>query len=151
MICRRIEPDDVEQVINIGEDMHKDSKYAHIPYDRNRLRLLARDAMEQKFLHAWVVIDDDSTVAGMICIACMNYYFSNLLTANDLLFYVRPSSRSLHAVHMLIKAAEDWCRNNNIHSLTLCVTAPKDHRRVGRICAHFGYNEWGTAYRKELV
>lgn len=149
MICRRISTQDVQQVIALGKLMHISSKYAHIPFDEASVDSLIRTAIDAKHVHAWVV-EDDVSIIGVLCIASMSYYFATPRIACDLALFVNPDNRSIRVTNMLVKSVEDWCKDNNMHALVMSVTASIDHRRVGKLYEHLGYQEWGSIYRKEF-
>lgn len=147
---RRLELQDAVPCAVLGKLMHEDSKYAHIPFDPLSVLHLIDAAMLSK-LQAWVAVDGDKLV-GFLCIEKQQYFFNNaMFIANDLAFYILPAYRNIRLVRQFITTAEQWCRENNIHALTLGVTAPQDCVDTIRLYKRFGYTDWGMVVRKEFV
>lgn len=148
MLVRPLRFSDGYECVRLGKLMHAESKYAHIPFSEDRvwhmMYAVAKDAIQ-----GWCVEGVDLQLQGLIAISTAQYYFSELITASDLAFFV--PERDPRIAFALMNAAETWCQQNGIHSLTLGVTAPVNTLSVGKVYERKGYTRWGEVYRKEFV
>jgi GNAT superfamily N-acetyltransferase len=106
-------------------------------------------AVAKDAVRGWCVESQDARLQGLIAISTTPYYFSELITASDLAFFV--PERDPRITFALMNAAETWCQQNGIHSLTLGVTAPAETLPIGKVYERKGYARWGEVYRKEFV
>jgi len=148
MLVRSLRFSDGYECIRLGKLMHAESKYAHIPFSEDRVWQMMY-AVAKEAIHGWCVEGIDLRLQGLIAIGATPYYFSELLTANDFAFFV--PERNPRIAFALMNAAETWCQQNGVHSLTLGVTAPIETLPIGKVYERKGYARWGEVYRKEFV
>lgn len=151
VLYRRIATEDIDAFVSLAHDMHAASKYAHVPFVVDDIKDLVHYSVLD-VLHTWVV-EVNNTVVGALIISTTGCVFNKKYKiANDIALYIREEHRNIRNVTALVKLADTWCRENNIHAFVLGITAPEDEKqaeRIGLLYARMGFAPWGAVFRKE--
>ena len=144
--------EDVEPMVEMAAAMHAEGKgYVGIPYEPDAMRTWFFQAMEQPDLvFCRVLKTDDGEFAGGHLGARGPFPFSGQFLAFEIAVYIYPQFRGGFSSVRLIKAFEDWARENN------CIRAQagasidiNDDIAIG-IYERLGYYNAGPVLRKEL-
>ena len=87
---------------------------------------------------------------GFIAAVKQRYFFSDRERVTDMGFYVLPEYRGTSAAIRLIRALEDWTKENNITDLYLGQTTSVDIEKTSKFFNHLGYKTVGFNTVKHL-
>jgi GNAT superfamily N-acetyltransferase len=149
--CRLMEEQDIDEVVELGREMHSQSGYSAMEFDPEVCRQMAREVVRDELgtETAFVVVDEDTgLVVGLLAASVGPAYFARGLVATDYLVYVTPEWRSSDALGLLLGAYVDWAEEMDVDRLTLVTSAEMvDDRILGRVYASKGFARVGSVYQ----
>lgn len=93
-------------------------------------------------------VDDTGETVGMLVIVASPHPFNQKLYADEVVWWVDPSSRgSMRRGPALLRAAEEWARERKCYMVKMVAPAGST---VGLFYEKLGYAAIETAYAKEL-
>lgn len=106
-----------KSVIELGRELHKESKYRDTPFDEERCwKILDMVQVSPKKMF----LSYDPEFRGFIIMQASAHYFSGDIWTADLAFYVKPEHRGNKEVApVLIKEAEEWSRSIGAQEMTI--------------------------------
>lgn len=152
MIARMIERGDEEQVADLALQMHAESRYAYLPFERSRVLQVCEAALTLPY-YKCAVLASDKALSGFVAVSIEPYVSCTLRVARDLAMYIEPSKRSYINFSVLMGHIEGWCQDHGIAAIDFTVSAPPDDVdavRYGKLWMRRGYQWYGTNYVKEL-
>lgn len=149
-IVRPATVDDFEEAIELGKIMWKESYYAHIPFDDNKvLDLLYRAVTRDNYFCSVACFGVD--LNGIMAGYTMPYYFSHEIMATDLAIFVKPQKRGSSAAFKLIHAFESWAKSKGVHEICLAESTGVRSKETQRLFGKLGYEQRGTVHKKRVV
>lgn len=143
----------VDEAVELGREMHAESRFTALPFDADRLR--------KSFVGA---IDDDRGVyflalarssggdaAGGLFGTVEKPYFTSGVLAHDYAFYVRPDFRGSSAALKLLSAFRRWAQKRGARELHVYQTVAVDSDRFDRMMRRAGFEYAGGNYIYPLV
>lgn len=146
---RRYARDDRNQVLQLCEQMHAESRYSHLTFSEETVCDFIDQHVTGVSIQAFVANHNKAGVVGFVCMSLMPYIFTPGNTAIDLALYVKPAYRNTLAFAGLVRAGERWAIDNGAHSVMFGVSAPSDVQKACRAYRKLGYKDWGVILRKE--
>lgn len=129
--------------------MHKDSQYAHMPFNAERVNWFIRNRFDGTNREGFVALHDD-VIIGFLGVYAEVLYFTDAKTVFDIAMFVHPDYRHPRVSAQLVFAAERWAQSIGAHNIIMSVTAPEDGERVGNLYMRYGYKPLGQYYSKEV-
>jgi len=108
---------DIPEILGIGEDMHAESSFAHMTFDRDELAGFLSAAIDLPTLDIILAVGHDRIMGFLIC-SVVKSYFGPDLTAQEFAMYVRPEHRGSGAARGLIRAYVEWARDKGAKRVT---------------------------------
>jgi len=139
---------DIPVLIVLGAEMHKESRYAELDFDPEKLRRLGTNMLDQPDEWLCLVAERNSEVIGFCVGYVAPHFFGNELTSGDLAIYVTPEHRKGMVGVRLIKSYDAWCSDKGVSEPLLGVSAGITPDRIGRLYERLGYTEKYTIYKK---
>ena len=148
MIIRQITHDDIPRLIEIGLMCHQESEYSVMSFSANKcIALCERTIAEPQMLGT--VTAKDGVITGVLVAAAIPAYFSDEITASDLLIYVLPEHRGSRAFYMLCLSYVGWARAKGARLIFLRNSTGIESEKVGNIYQRMGFEHVGGIYRME--
>lgn len=98
-----------------------------------------------------LVADDGDGLAGMLLGFVVPHFFSDALTASELVVYVDPEHRGGRTGLRLIQRFESWAAGRGAAEIVLGVSTEVDAERTAALYERLGYERSGFTTRKTLV
>ncbi len=138
---------DVPRIVEMGGHFLANSSYAKtVAYNPGQMALTAERVMADPNGVILVADRHDARYAiGMIALWIFPHYFSGVLTAAELVFWVEPEWRGCGL--KLLKAAEAWTLAHGAIDLQLIAPTAE----IGNFYARLGYTQVETAYQKDVT
>lgn len=141
---------DIDKMIELGEQMHAESRFASMPYDKTKLRSYGYLALDKP--DEWGVFiaeDDRGEVHAMIAVYVSPFYFTDERThTNDFFLYVSKGRRGGLAAARCVKAVEAWAAEVGVDEIQFGITAGIDDNAAERLYRGLGYNTTGRIMTK---
>jgi len=139
---------DIPVLIVLGAEMHKESRYAELDFDPEKLRSLGTNMLDYPDGWLCLVAERNSEIIGFCVGYVAPHFFGNDLTSGDLAIYVTPEHRKGMVGVRLIKSYDAWCSDKGVSEPLLGVSAGITPDRIGRLYERLGYTEKYTIYKK---
>ncbi len=145
---RHYRPADAEQVLELAQRSHAESRYSVLPFDRAAAQRYV-NVLDGDKAAGWVVENSKGQIIGFTCMQMMPFVFNSVPNPVNVITYVVPEMRHTSAFAKLITAAERWARKRATH-MSLGISGPEDVDRVVRGYEKMGFVRGGVFMRKEF-
>lgn len=150
---RAMREDDLIQAIDLGEDVHRQSNYAHMFYDKQYLAQWARAAIKDPdfcLLTAEQEYPGRAPYMTGFFVGCVQpLYFNGKKQAVDLILFAVNDKRGMLAAKYLIEDFEKWALGKGAVIIDLGITTGIREERTEKFYEALGYKRTGSIYRKE--
>lgn len=151
-LIQEYQPADVDEMIALGAEMHREGAYHYLPYDPEKLRQLDRDirANNRTMGNGWIARYEGKIIA--MYVAYINYYFfCDLKIGSDYFLYVGAEYRNRFPMMpvRLIKRAEQWARQNGAQEFSPA-TSVMISPGVENLYKFMKYDVVGHLFKKRL-
>lgn len=150
MIIRLITKEDVDYVVGLGIEMHKESRYSKFPLDIYKCKALVYEAIKNPKQYCAYLYEENGVIEGFFLGYVNEFYFGNEIIAQDLGLFVRKSRRGCMAALNLIKKYEAWAKDVCADEIQLGLTTGVDHDRTSKLYEKLGFLASGTVFKKEI-
>jgi GNAT superfamily N-acetyltransferase len=147
-MIRPMTRNDVPVLIALGADMHRESRYAHLDFDPNKLLDLADSVLADPDTYLALVCEVEGVQVGFCAAYVVSHFFGHDLTSGDFAVYVLPEHRKGMAGVKLIKGYLEWCDSKGVKEPLLGVSAGIMPERIGKLYERLGFTEKYTIYKK---
>ena len=151
MFIRPGKHDDIAQLIELGERMHRESAYAFLPFDHGKVTQFMTGYMDNPETHCGLVAEEGGVIVGMLAGYLTDYFFCDEKVACDMVLYVDRESRGSSAAMRLIYAFRDWARACGARELCLGVSTEINPETTGRFYEKMGLSRSGGLYKERLT
>ena len=141
---------DIPVLIVLGAEMHKESRYANLDFDPQKLWQLGETMLGNPDSWLALVVERDGNIIGFCCGYVAPHFFGNELTSGDLAIYVVPEHRGGTIGARLVKKYTAWCEAQGVREPLLGVSAGITPDRTGQLYERLGYTEKYTVYKKPI-
>jgi GNAT superfamily N-acetyltransferase len=149
MKTRLIQPSDIERILELGREAHKESRYAKYPFSGSKCIAILNACLAGKETFC-IVVEDEDQIVGFAVGYVVEHFFTTQLFAQDMLVYVTPEYRSRNAGSVLLLAFEDhvYSQFGNI-PIMLGITTGVTPDKTGELYEFMGFNRLGSLHIKE--
>jgi len=138
---------DVNLLIDLCIEMHKEGYYANISLDDRKLQwYLIKNIKSDNSLV--LILKNKADVVGLLIAEVVEYFFSQELLAIDSLFFIRKDKRKSIGAMKLLKAYFKWAQSLNVTEITLSSTNGIEVEKLEKMYAKLGFNKVGFMYKK---
>jgi len=141
--------DDLVPLLSLGEAMHAESSYAHMPYSPEATAATLIGLLENPDSLIAVATDGHS-ITGVLLARVTSGYFTTARLAEDLALYVRPQDRGSTAATMLMRHYLAWAQGRGVRRIELANGAGTDDTGFARLGAFFGLRRVGSILYREI-
>lgn len=148
---RRAVGADFPTLIAMGHDMRDESpRFSRLGYSPDRcLELLAGLSVSPQGLV--LVVEQDGMIVGMLLGFISKHFFSDDLTASELVVYVVPEARGGNAVVKLLRHFEVWATEQGAADIVLGVSTEVHADRTAQLYQRLGYAPSGHSLVKRCA
>lgn len=139
-----------DAVIELGRRMHRESAYAVLPFDAEKVRRLIEFCIAHPAARCAFVVESAKKPIGMLLGYIDEYFFCREKIAADLILYVHPEHRSSGAGSELVRAFQRWAFDHGAHEVCLAVSTAVEAERTGRLYRNLGFGSVGGIYKQAL-
>lgn len=151
MRVRLIRQEDIEPMIDLARDMHKESPvYRDIPFSDAAMRGWFTASVEKSGEYFCAVIEDAGAIVGAMLALAAPVLFSEVKAAYEMGLYVYPKYRGTGAAWRLYAYFEKWAKTENCGFGLIGVSAGVNDDVGVRFYKRLGYDPAGVSMRKEL-
>lgn len=147
-MIRPMTAQDIPVLLVLGAEMHKESRYANLDFDPEKLWQLGETMLGNPETWLALVVERDGDIIGFCCGYVAPHFFGNDLTSGDLAIYVVPEHRGGTIGARLVKKYTAWCEAQGVREPLLGVSAGITPDRTGQLYERLGYTEKYTIYKK---
>jgi len=141
---------DVSAAISLGSQMHRESAYAFLPFDCEKVRRFILSHIEHPESHCALVAEDQGAVIGMLGGYVSDYFFCDEKVACDTVFFVHQAHRSTAAAAGLVRAFREWAEARGVREICLAISSGTRAERTGRFYELLGFRCVGGVYKQRL-
>jgi RimJ/RimL family protein N-acetyltransferase len=151
IVLRAMGLEDIEDMVDMGVQMHAESAFSGLDFDREKCRSLGQYYVDNPDTHFGVVAVLDGRVIGMLAGYVTPYYFGNDLIASDILWFVAPKHRGSRAGILLLQAFIKWSADRGASEVCIGISTAVAHEKTGRVLERFGFKHVGGNYKLSVV
>ena len=144
------EPKYLEGTVRVAVEIHAHSIYRNMPLDVEKVidqLALAGNVAPDRFFK--LAVRGDEVLGGFF--GCtLRVFFCDQLTAKDMGWWVKESSRGGAAAILLLQAFENWARSRGARKSMVGQSGVENIERTTRLYVHCGYLVTGFNTCKEL-
>lgn len=147
MIKILLNREDALQILELGREIHKESRFRDEPYNEQKC-WTALDGTLRYPDNVFIAYDDQ--FRGFILVRMGFEFFNDIKRASDMALYVKPEFRGTSLFVKLIHAAEKWAKENGAFDLTINHNTGIDVEKASSSFTKLGFTEHGRIFSKEL-
>jgi len=141
---------DVAALLELGAQLHQESAYAFLPYDRDKVRGLIIAYIEDRDTRCGLVAEHAGAIIGMIGGCLIDYYFCNETLVSDEVFFLTPARRGGLTAMRLIRGLRQWAKDRGARELCLAVSTGIRVEATGMFYERLGFTRVGGVYKQRL-
>jgi len=150
-VYRHMEAADIPVMIELGAEMHEESAFSRLDYDKEKcFDLGIRYLSNPEKYFSYCAYEGDELV-GMFMGYLSPYYFGNDLLANDILWYVKKERRGSMMGLRLLKAFRVWAKERGASEVCIGVSTAVDVDRTHELLSRMGFKHVGGTFKEALT
>lgn len=151
MIVRRFKDmADVDNMISLGAEMHRESMYADRPYMPAKLASYGRQFLSEPTKGVGILAEEDGVCHGIMAGWALQNFYNDELCARDMILYVRKEKRGGTTAMRMVKEFERWAKEVGAKEITIGISAAIDNDKATRFYNALGYSHRGVTLSKEV-
>jgi len=135
----------LNQVIELGHNMHSESRFRIFRFEDQKICQL----LQQPNVFC-VLAKQDEEYIGFFAGIITELWFGTEKAAYDLAFYIKPEHRGGFVSVRMIKAFEQWAKQQGCCTINVGSSAQISTDSARRLYTRLGYNECGFLAHKEI-
>lgn len=139
---------DYPDVLRMSKAFHESSPYSHYPMNETKVRAIFDTYLKDPSSVIVVVAYKEDIAIGCIVAVRTELYFSDVVTAGEIIWYVQETFRKTRAGLLLYKAFEEWGRR--VGARVLQGVNTEGTTDLVRYYSHKKYSKAETVYIKEI-
>ena len=149
MIIRRAIGRDFDDLLALGNRMHKESVTNFPPIAEEKVALFLKASLDAPDSVA-VYVAEDNGIIGMITAVLSEYSFSYTQRAVCDMLFVVPERRGAVAARKLIRKFIHWSRDIGADDAIMGISTGVNPERTGKMFERLGFELMGHSYRMGL-
>lgn len=146
---REATEDDAIDIAILGKQFVKESQNTALGWNSNKVHDSILDAIDRQDFGVFVLCSNNEIVGMLICFVTP-CFFSDVLQAVEIAWYVTPEHRKSSKGIEMIKQYEEWARSKGAAQLTLMNLEVLEGDRVAKVYHRLGYTLTENTFSKEL-
>jgi len=155
-IIREYVLEDMPQLLELGEKLHKEGEYSWLSYSREKcmqLGIIVNEDKERSRVNGFVA-EHDKKIIAMLVTSISEYWFNRELVAHDVFFYVDPKYRNRWPMLpvRLFRTCEAWLKKHEVvqHMIPESSRIPGISEKLHKLYNFLNYQKVGSVYEKTL-
>ena len=145
-MIRNMQEKDIDNVLNLGQDFHKESPiFNKYKYNNNKFKSFIKHIIQDDSSIGVVAYRDDELI-GMILGNVEEHFFSDVKTLDEYVIYVKKKYRGGKTVFKMIKEWSDWGSKMGAKDIWAWNTSGINSNKFFK---HIGFKEVGTVLRRQ--
>ena len=150
VVYRPMEDTDISVMIELGAQMHAESAYRDLNYNREKCEALCiKYILNPKWFFGYCAYEGDELV-GMVMGHIVPYYFGNDLLASDTVWYVRKDRRGSMIGIRLLNAFRDWAKERGASEICIGVSSALNLDRTHKLLSRVGFDHVGGIFKEAV-
>lgn len=137
--------DDIDRLTELGEQMHVESRFAHLPIDRAKVRALFAHLIESPDGLLIVSEKDGEVIGGFAGYVC-EHYFARTKVAQDFGLFIAPEFRGGLSAPRLLKAYVDWAKEKGAAMIQAGITTGVHVEASTQLYLRMGFQPAGNLF-----
>lgn len=146
-MIRKATEADVREIVELGRQFLLDGPYKDIIEDHPQVPTELAHKLLSLPETACILVDDDHGLNGIVAFIIYPHFYSGVLTAQEIIWYVKPEARNSFVPIALMRAAERNAREMGAKYMQF--SAPTEN--VGKLYEMCKYKQIEVGYQKELT
>ena len=138
---------DLPRMIELGEAMHRESRFSHMIYSPEKVEAMLLRIMERGFLR---VVERDGEIIGGFAGVLEEHWFSYAKIATDIALFVLPDRRGGMAAAALVNAFVAWAIEKRADLIDIGVNTGVRTYETARLFERLGGRSAGLLYTWEI-
>jgi GNAT superfamily N-acetyltransferase len=147
MIKTILTREDAERIMELGRQLHQESRFAHQPYDELRCWQALDNTLASPDRH---FIAFDSEYRGFILMTMTQEFFSGTKWSGDRCLYIAPEYRGGSLVVRLLNAAYNWSKENGAEEMVILHNTGINTDKAPKLFNKLGFDMKGYIFVKEI-
>lgn len=147
MKIRTATRNDLPALIDIGQDMHAESRYRAYTYDPDRLEQTLKIVLDDEL--SLVAEAEDGRIVGAFIAFVTPQFFGSDLMSSDLALYIVPEFRQGRLALRLLTEYICRARERGVTDIRVGNSTDVESERVGRLYESLGFRRVGGLYAME--
>lgn len=139
----------IDNMVNLGGIMHRESDYRDLDFSRDKLVALGQRIMASENMFAEGVYRNDVFV-GMMIGQISEYWFGRDLIAKDTVWYVHPDHRGSPAGLRLLQHFSEWAIEKGAREICIGLSSGINPERVGKFLERLKFESVGGLYKRRI-
>ena len=145
-------PEDLPEILALGQQMHEESAYRHFAFSVSKCAMLFHTCITNPDTHfIRVAVNTDDAVVGIFVGSIAEHYFGTDLIASDYLWYVTPEYRGSRAGLTLLQDFQKWAADHNAAEIYVGISSGLFAERTGALLTKLGFDLVGGNYKLRVV
>lgn len=140
--------EDIPRLIELGEQMHVESRFARLPFDRDKVQALFAHLIESPD-GLLLVADADGVLVGGFAGYVVEHYFARTKVASDFGLFIEPASRGGMTAPRLLKAYIEWAKAQGAVMIQAGITTGVHVEQTTRLYEKLGFRNNGQLFELE--
>lgn len=148
MQIRPAEASDLSDILRMSHAFYPTTHYDDFcPMDAETVLELASNLIKY---HVLLVAEEEGRVIGMVGLVVAPFMFNkNLISANEVVWFVQPGARAAHVGASLLKAIDEPCKAKGAQRIQM-VHMPNSPPQAAALYLREGYTHSETLYTKDI-
>ena len=151
MIVRRFKTmADVEHMIELGAEMHRESVWAPRPYIPAKLAAYGKHFLSDPTAGVGILAEEDGKCHGIMAGWALRNFFNDEVCAREMIIYVRKEKRGGTTAMRMVREFERWAEEVGAKEISVGVSAQIDDDKAIKFYKALGYSHRGVTLAKEV-
>lgn len=151
IVYRHMEAADIPVMIELGAEMHEESAFRRLDYDRDICFDLGVRYLSDPENHFSYCAYEGEELVGMFMGYLTPYYFGKDLLASDILWYVKRDRRGSMMGIRLLKAFRSWAKERGAKEVCIGVSTAVDVDRTHKLLSCMGFEHVGGTFKEAIL
>lgn len=147
MKIRLATPSDTDVMMELGFQMHQESRFALYPMAQGKVRESVQQILSEPKANCILLAEHDTAgLVGMLAGCVTSLFFTDVLIAQDRWFYVAKEHRGSSAALKLLVAFRRWAENRQARELNINMSVDIDQARFNQFMTHMDFKSCGSNF-----
>jgi hypothetical protein len=140
-------PSDTDAMMQLGLQMHQESRFAPYPMAQGKVRESVQQILSEPKANCILLAEHDSAgLVGMLAGCVTSLFFTDVLIAQDRWFYVAKEHRGSPAALKLLVAFRRWAENRQARELNINMSVDIDQAKFNQFMTHMDFKSCGSNF-----